>query len=167
MSSKIVVFTDGGSLNNPGKAASAFLIYKDGKLLHKHKERIGIASNNVAEYTALIRALEYVKKLLLTRHSGLDPESSDILDPRFLAKGQSAFGGREDDVQRIHVVSDSLLLVSQVNGVYKVKHANIKPLHSQVKMLEMQIGLPILYTHVLREKNQEADALVKEALTSL
>ncbi|OGK13891.1 hypothetical protein A3A93_05935 [Candidatus Roizmanbacteria bacterium RIFCSPLOWO2_01_FULL_38_12] len=140
MSSKIVVFTDGGSLNNPGKAASAFLIYKDGKLLHKHKERIGIASNNVAEYTALIQALTYVRDKVTSY---------------------------ELRVTSLDVVSDSLLLVSQVNGVYKVKHANIKPLHSQVKMLEMQIGLPILYTHVLREKNQEADALVKEALTSL
>lgn len=135
---QLKIYTDGGSLNNPGQAASAFLIYGDGKLLHKHKEKIGIASNNVAEYTALIKALEYIKDYVsrYTLH-----------------------------VTQIEIISDSLLLVSQVNGLYKVKHANIKPLHSRVKMLEMEIGLPISYTHVLREKNQEADALVKEALS--
>ena len=128
---QLKIYTDGGSLNNPGKAASAFLVYKDGKLLHKHKEKIGIASNNVAEYTALIRALEYVYT----------------------------------QVKSLQVISDSQLMVRQVNGLYKVKNADIKPLHTRVKMLEMQIGLPISYTHVLREKNQEADALVKEALS--
>src|SRR3989344_2456184 len=135
---QLKIYTDGGSLNNPGKAASAFLVYKDGKLLHKHKEKIGIASNNVAEYTALIKALEYLKKYVsrYTLH-----------------------------VIRIDIISDSQLMVRQVNGLYKVKNADIKPLHTRVKMLEMQIGLPISYTHVLREKNQEADALVKEALS--
>ena len=135
---QLKIYTDGGSLNNPGQAASAFFIYKDGKLLHKHKEKIGIASNNVAEYTALIKALEYLKKYVsrYTLH-----------------------------VIRIDIISDSQLMVRQVNGLYKVKNADIKPLHTRVKMLEMQIGLPISYTHVLREKNQEADALVKEALS--
>ena len=134
----LTIYTDGGSLNNPGKAASAFVVYKDGKFFHKHKEKIGIASNNVAEYTALIKALEYLKKYVsrYTLH-----------------------------VTRIDIISDSQLMVRQVNGLYKVKNADIKPLHTRVKMLEMQIGLPISYTHVLREKNQEADALVKEALS--
>jgi|SRR3989338_3319335 len=135
---QLKIYTDGGSLNNPGKAASAFLVYKDGKLLHKHKEKIGIASNNVAEYTALIRALEYVYTQV----------KSEKLK-----------------VKSLQVISDSQLMVRQVNGLYKVKNADIKPLHTRVKMLEMQIGLPISYTHVLREKNQEADALVKEALS--
>ena len=133
----LTIYTDGGSLNNPGKAASAFLIYKDGKLLHKDSGVIGIASNNVAEYTALILALGYVYTQV----------KSEKLK-----------------VKSLQVISDSQLMVRQVNGLYKVKHADIKPLHSRVKMLEMEIGLPISYTHVLREKNQEADKLVKTAL---
>ena len=135
---QLKIYTDGGSLNNPGKAASAFLVYKDGKLLHKHKEKIGIASNNVAEYTALIRALEYVYTQV----------KSEKLK-----------------VKSLQVISDSQLMVRQVNGLYKVKNADIKPLHTRVKMLEMQIGLPISYTHVLREKNQEAER--KEKLGEL
>ena len=70
----------------------------------------------------------------------------------------------KNKIEDINVISDSQLMVRQVNGLYKVKHADIKPLHSRVKMLEMEIGLPISYTHVLREKNQEADKLVKSAL---
>ncbi|KKQ38885.1 MAG: Peptidase M16 inactive domain family [Candidatus Roizmanbacteria bacterium GW2011_GWA2_37_7] len=41
------------------------------------------------------------------------------------------------------------------------------PLHLQVKLLEIELGLPISYKHVLRDKNTEADALVKEALSNV
>lgn len=131
---QLTIHTDGGSLNNPGKAACAFLIHENGKLLHTYNEYIGIASNNVAEYTGLIRALTYVRDHL------------------------------KDSVERISVFADSELMVRQVTGIYKVKNADIKPLHSQVKLLEMELGVPITFTHVLRDKNSEADALVKAAL---
>lgn len=130
----LTIHTDGGSLNNPGKAACAFLIHENDKLIHKYNEYIGIASNNVAEYTGLIRALTYVKDHLL------------------------------DSVDKINVFADSELMVRQVTGIYKVKNADIKPLHSQIKILELELACPITYTHVLREKNKEADALVKAAL---
>lgn len=138
---ELIIHTDGGSLNNPGRAASAFLIHTNDKLLHKYNEYIGIASNNVAEYTALIRALEYVKQEILKQV--------------------------QDDgktIEKIHVFADSELMIRQVTGVYKVKNADIKPLHTKIKMLEMELGIPIYYTHVLREKNADADALVKAAL---
>lgn len=147
----LTIYTDGGSLNNPGQAAYGFLIFEDKKLIHKQNERIGVASNNVAEYTALIKALEYVKTKIL-KH----------LPAMLSHKARQA--GVQDDVESIRVISDSELMVRQVNGLYKVKNADIKPLHSQIKMLEMELGLPISYKHVLRDKNTEADALVKEAL---
>lgn len=130
----LTINTDGGSLNNPGPAGIGFLIYSEGVCIHKHSEAIGIASNNVAEYTALISALSYVK------------------------------GHLTGNVERITVYADSELMVRQVNGIYKVKNADIKPLHTKVKLLEMELGTPITYTHVLRDKNAEADALVKKAL---
>ena len=133
----LTIFTDGGSLNNPGQAAYGFLIYDGKKQVYTQNERIGIASNNVAEYTALIRALEFVR--------------DTIQKSKVSAKG-------------LLIISDSLLMVNQVNGLYKVKNVDIKPLHSKIKMLEMELGLPISYKHVLRDKNTEADALVKEAL---
>jgi len=53
------VYTDGGSRGNPGNGAIAFAIYDDkGKLLKEKSESIGICTNNVAEYKALIAALE-------------------------------------------------------------------------------------------------------------
>ena len=133
----LTIFTDGGSLNNPGQAAYGFLIYDGKKLLHKQNERIGIASNNVAEYTALIQALMYVRDNL------------------------------KSEIENIQVYADSLLMVNQVKGLYKVKNADIRPLHSHVKMLEMEIGMVIRYTHVLRDKNAEADTLVKGVLMNI
>lgn len=135
---QLIIHTDGGSLKNPGQAAYAFTVHSDGKLIHKQHERIGIASNNVAEYTALVKALEYVKNWIL----------------------RSA----QDDIKNITVIADSEFMIRQVTGVYKVKHPDIRPLHSQVKLLEMEIGQAIAYKHVLRDKNAEADALVKQAL---
>lgn len=131
---KLTIHTDGGSLNNPGPAAIGFLIHEGDKCLYKHSEAIGIATNNTAEYTALIRALTYVSKHI------------------------------NNQIEQITIVADSELMVRQMNGVYKVKHPDIKPLYTDVKLLEMQLGIPIIYTHVLRDKNTEADALVKKAL---
>ena len=57
------IYTDGGSRGNPGPAAVALLITDDkGKLLTSHSEYIGIATNNVAEYRAVLRALVIARK---------------------------------------------------------------------------------------------------------
>jgi ribonuclease HI len=56
---EIHIFTDGACRGNPGPAGIAFSIYDEKKnTLFEHKERIGDATNNVAEYNAIIRALE-------------------------------------------------------------------------------------------------------------
>jgi ribonuclease HI len=54
---KLLIFTDGASRGNPGKAAISFLIYSGKNLLDKGAKPIGIATNNEAEYTAAISAL--------------------------------------------------------------------------------------------------------------
>jgi ribonuclease HI len=60
---KIIIYTDGGARNNPGPAGIGIVIYDEtGKILETHKEFIGEATNNVAEYTALITALKRAKK---------------------------------------------------------------------------------------------------------
>jgi ribonuclease HI len=56
----IEVYTDGGSRGNPGKAACAFVIFQDGKLLHEEFSYIGITTNNQAEYGGLLLALKYL-----------------------------------------------------------------------------------------------------------
>jgi ribonuclease HI len=57
--SKVVVHVDGGARGNPGPAAIGVVITApDGELLDEVAERIGVATNNVAEYRALLRGLE-------------------------------------------------------------------------------------------------------------
>lgn len=55
---KLTAFTDGASRGNPGKAGIGVVIYNQEEIIAELSEYIGEATNNVAEYTAVIRALE-------------------------------------------------------------------------------------------------------------
>ena len=56
---KARLFTDGGARGNPGPAAAAYVLEaEDGTVLAAHGEAIGVATNNVAEYSALVAGLE-------------------------------------------------------------------------------------------------------------
>jgi ribonuclease HI len=58
------LFTDGGARGNPGPAASAYVLEaEDGTVLAAHGETIGVATNNVAEYRALVAGLEKARDL--------------------------------------------------------------------------------------------------------
>jgi ribonuclease HI len=64
MNKVLVINTDGGARGNPGPAGSGAVIRDEsGKILYEHKEYLGEATNNFAEYIALIRALEAAAKL--------------------------------------------------------------------------------------------------------
>lgn len=64
MPSKLRIYSDGGARGNPGPAAIGVLICDEkGNTLQDHKETIGHATNNVAEYTAVIVGLELAKKI--------------------------------------------------------------------------------------------------------
>jgi len=54
------IYCDGGARGNPGPAASAFVVYENKKVVHKEGKYLGIATNNVAEYTAVIMALTWL-----------------------------------------------------------------------------------------------------------
>jgi ribonuclease HI len=128
------VFTDGGAINNPGPAACAFVVYSDNKLLFKFSEKIGLATNNFAEYSALLKSLEWIKS------------------------------NKGDKITNVVVSSDSLLMVNQVNGLFKVKNPDIRSFILRVRILEQEIGIPVVYKNIPREQNRLADALVKETL---
>src|SRR6185295_15697766 len=88
VTSAIVAYIDGGARGNPGPAGFGVRIEQpDGALVEEFGESIGIATNNVAEYRALLAALEWAR-----------------------GHGHRA----------VHVRSDSLLLVQQMLGNYKV-----------------------------------------------
>jgi ribonuclease HI len=63
----------------------------------------------------------------------------------------------------LHVKSDSLLLVQQMRGVYKVKNDGLKPLYGQARLLAHRIG-QVTYEHVRRELNKDADRLANLAM---
>jgi len=130
-SGRIVVYIDGGARGNPGPAGFGVRIEQaDGALVEEFGESIGIATNNVAEYRALLAALEWAR-----RH------------------GHRA----------LHVRSDSLLLVQQMLGRYKVKNAGLQPLHAKARLMAHEIGR-VTFEHVGRAKNAEADRLANAAM---
>lgn len=71
--------------------------------------------------------------------------------------------GVDHGAKTLAIKSDSLLIVQQMRGVYKVKHEGLKPLFGQAKLLAHKIGR-VTYEHVPREKNKEADRLANQAM---
>ena len=65
--------------------------------------------------------------------------------------------------QAVHVRSDSLLLVQQMLGKYKVKNAGLQPLHAKSKLIAHEIGR-VTFEHVRREQNTHADRLANAAM---
>jgi ribonuclease HI len=69
----------------------------------------------------------------------------------------------QNGISRLHVRSDSLLLVKQMDGAYRVKHPGLQPLHEEARSLAKRIGR-VSFEHVRREFNKEADRLANEAM---
>lgn len=139
---KIFINTDGGSRGNPGPAGIGVVFYdQEEKEVHNYKECIGIATNNEAEYGAIISAL----KILLKN----DWHGKNI-----------SFEG--EVVCRL----DSQLVVEQINGRYKIKQPHLQAFSDEIKELLGQLQSKISFVHVRREQNKRADELVNQALDS-
>ena len=122
---------DGGSRGNPGPAGIGVVVSAaDGTPLVTLGRFIGRATNNVAEYSALVAGLEKAAEL---------------------------------GVRELEVVSDSELLVKQMQGAYRVKNDALKELWEDATDLERRFGR-VRYTAVRRAHNELADRLVNEAL---
>ncbi|MEX2054334.1 MAG: ribonuclease HI family protein [Candidatus Colwellbacteria bacterium] len=132
--SKLIIYTDGGSRGNPGPAAIGTVVGDK-----EYCESIGHATNNVAEYSAVIFALKKAKQLL---------------------------GGVRADQTEVEVITDSQLLVNQLNGEFKIKDVNLQPLFIEIWNLKQDFK-DIEFTHVTRDKNRRADKLVNKALDTL
>jgi ribonuclease HI len=77
---KARLYTDGGARGNPGPAAFAYVLEaEDGTVLASHGEKIGVATNNVAEYRALVAGLEKAVELAV-------PEVEVVSDSELLVK---------------------------------------------------------------------------------
>jgi len=65
--------------------------------------------------------------------------------------------------KQVHVRSDSLLLVQQMRGRFKVKHPGLQPLYAKARLLAHEIGR-VTFEHVGRAKNADADRLANDAM---
>jgi ribonuclease HI len=134
---KLIAFTDGASRGNPGEAAIGIVIKsEDNVTIKTHKQYLGKATNNVAEYTALLRCVEIIK-------------NSETLHCTELV-----------------VHADSELMARQMNGEYKVKDAGLKVLFQKVKIALATAQFKFSIRHIPRSLNKEADALANEAIDS-
>ena len=130
---KIIIYTDGGSRGNPGPAAIGIWIET---LQKKYAQPIGKATNNDAEYQALIFALKKCKALL-----GKQKAKNTSLECRL----------------------DSELVVKQLNHKYKITRPNTQRYFLEVWNLMLEFKR-VLFVHIPREENKIADKLVNEAL---
>jgi ribonuclease HI len=153
---KLFVYTDGGSRGNPGKAAVGVVVKtENGQVIGRMARNIGEATNNVAEYMAVVKALEWLKE-----HQR-EKQTSEERNNR--TKEQLSSKGMEPEIS-IQFYLDSVLVVNQLNGYFKVKDGKLRYLLLQIRILEQEVGGKISYAVIPREKNWEADRLVNEAL---
>ena len=71
----------------------------------------------------------------------------------------------DNDVRALHVRGDSLLLVQQMKGVYRVKNEGLLPLYREARHLCARIGT-VTFEHVPRERNKDADRLSNVGMDS-
>jgi ribonuclease HI len=95
-------------------------------------------------------------RLLAELHGGLGVATNNVAEYNgLLAALQWA---KTHGHKALHVRSDSLLLVEQMRGNYKVKHSGLQPLHARARLLAHEIGR-VTFEHVGRELNKDADRL--------
>ncbi len=111
---KLVTYTDGGSRSNPGPAASGIVIKDEtGKILASYGEYLGTATNNVAEYSAIISALKKARELGAT-------EVECLADSKLVIEQLSGnWKVKEPSLQKLWLEAWNLL---QSFRQYKLKH---------------------------------------------
>ncbi len=128
----LTIYTDGASRGNPGPAAAGAVFYCGQAKGGEYGSYLGLATNNEAEYQAIILALQKAKPL---------------------------------KAKQINFFLDSELAVKQLNHKYKIKDEKIIPLF--IKTWNLIIDFEkVTFTHIPREKNKEADALVNKILNA-
>ena len=129
------IFCDGGARGNPGPAGIGFVVFdQKNQVVVKKSKFIGSTTNNVAEYSAVVEALKWLKE--------------NNSKPR----------------PRIKFFLDSMLVVNQLTGIFKIKSSHLRDFVIQVRSLENEVDGQISYQHIPREKNKIADGLANFAL---
>jgi ribonuclease HI len=129
VTSELVAYVDGGCLGNPGPAGIGVVISGLAEGPVRIAKWIGRQDNNVAEYAALMEALQYAVQL---------------------------------KAQKLHVYSDSEVVVRQMTGEYVCRSPRLYSLHWTCRKLARSLAFSI--SHVRREENAEANGLAQTAL---
>lgn len=127
------LYFDGASRGNPGLSGAGVVIKIADTTFEYHKP-LGVATNNEAEYLAIIEGLKHMIDLL-TSHSG---------------------------VSKVVVKGDSQLIIKQLQKKWKVRSENLLPLYEKARSLIETLhkkGLSVELSYIPREKNSEADKL--------
>ena len=128
---RLVLYADGAARGNPGPAGAGAVLYDEkGKVVASLARPLGRATNNVAEYSALILGLEEARR-----------------------RGATA----------IDVRMDSLLVVQQMRGLWRIKHPGLIPL--ALRAGELLASFPEReIRHIPRDENAAADELSNRAI---
>ncbi len=135
---KLKVFTDGASRGNPGDSGIGIVVTDEhDNIITKWNEYIGKATNNQAEYKAIIKSLEILTPLL----------TEDI-----------------SPIKMIEFYADSELMVKQLRNEYKIKNSDLKLLHAEFIKKIRNLGFKYTLNHIERELNKSADKLANQAI---
>ncbi len=135
---KLILYTDGGARGNPGSAGVGIVIADEsGKVLKEDYQAIGTATNNEAEYRAVILGLETLKK---------------------------KFGKEKLTSAEIEVRLDSELVTEQLSGHYQINEKTLQLLFMTIWNLRVTIFHKIRFTHIPRAQNAHADRLANKAM---
>jgi len=110
-----ILHFDGGSRGNPGPSYGSYVLALDGRELLRRSCEFGRRTNNEAEYLTLIRGLEELLRVLQAK--GLDPAEAAV-----------------------EVRGDSQLVLSQVQGTWKVREPRMGVLRDQARQLLRRFG---------------------------
>ena len=134
---KIYTYTDGGSRGNPGPSgAGVFICDGEKNALKEVAKFLGVGTNNMAEYQAVVIALKTLKKMY----------------------------GEKTQEMHFEVRMDSELIQRQLTGVYKVKDAGLRVHFESIKKMITTDFPHMTFVHVRREQNKDADRLANEAM---
>jgi ribonuclease HI len=130
------LFTDGGARGNPGPAACAYIAQdSSGKVISSLGKYLGQQTNNFAEYQGVLLALDWLIPYL-----------------------------QDNQISQVTFNLDSLLVVNQINLIYRIKEPTLIDLHQQVILKLKSIKAPYKFLHIPRSLNSLADALVNQTL---
>jgi len=132
------IFTDGGSRGNPGPAAIGVNATADSGSVFQLSECLGRATNNTAEYMAVIKALEYLIANQIKSH-----RLNFMLDSELVVKQLNGqYKIKDQNLQQLSYMLKNLI----------------------VTLRNQSLCREIIFSHIRREQNKIADKLVNQAL---